>query len=915
MWNLELYIDHIEKRIKDEEAEGDKVRLHMWQAKTFDSVKEQCRWVKAKEKGTREEAPKRLEEIKHIRDELTTSRQEWLQRWTIGDDTRGDLNNVHFAEALTRDYGGPTTSTCEGNWMSAQGLERMAKKTAGKASGPDGWSASALTQLPHRFWFFLSQLWEEIICCGKPPRVWTLVRVALIPKDDADGGLRPISVASVLWRIGASLAAKEIGRQVGAWLRPEVQGCIPGRGIEHIHARIQATVWNKGFVMLSQDLSKFFDIIRYSHAAGILRWAGAPKLAATVLAFYGMGRRLLSVAGAVDTAWVLPERGIMQGCPLSPLIAALMGDIWCRRIRRSANPPQVAVYLDDRGLWASGPDAPSRLREADVASAEFDQRFCLTLNSGKCVKATAPGLPAQFLGQPKNDWDAVTGVEKTEFALLGMHFDLEEGVATVKRVYASRWHQRIALVSKLCIPVLQKARLIRVMVLPLLTWAAPYVHLDAAAIESFQATIALQLWKVGSTKNAAALLKQEILGWETNLPVAWHMAVFRAVSRLWCVRKSGPEWTDDLEIGFLMAESTALVPALATVMEYNGLGWNEARGEVTRRDAAGRTRKWVAGHDPRSVLFEWMVEFRRAATVQKASRLKNDVSRSGDDPLLAQGPNLAPPPPGCAFSGDRHANEYAHAGLDNRRRNHSLGCGLSCWHMLGAGAAKSGRDDPRRWCMCGRYEPSMPHLLWSCERTEARRAALCLRQPRDPMEERLLLVPLRQSLAPPIYHDMGQGEAIVDYVADALRKGEVALLASDGSAKLGAAAWAVVTNELFIGGTTNNEAALAYDAEVAGLRELLRVCAEAAPHAAKGAKVVAVLDCSNVARRFNDRADRCAKDVRARAYDFDPARNIWEGEKATAFAWMDKVFELAIAASDDYRDFIGASCPADGDQE
>lgn len=141
-------------------------------------------------------------------------------------------------------------------------------------------------------------------------------------------------MASVLWRIGASRAAMEICRQVGVWLRPEVQGGIPNKGIEHIHAQIQGDCGHEGFAMLSQDLSKFFDDIRFSHAAGILRWAGAPKLATAVLAFYGLGERLFSVAGAVDSTWVAPERGIMQGCPLSPWIATPMGELWCRRIRR-----------------------------------------------------------------------------------------------------------------------------------------------------------------------------------------------------------------------------------------------------------------------------------------------------------------------------------------------------------------------------------------------------------------------------------------------------------------------------------------------------------------------------------------------------------------------------------------------------
>lgn len=214
---------------------------------------------------------------------------------------------------------------------------------------------------------------------------------------------------------------------------------------------------------------------------------------------------------------------------------------------------------------------------------------------------------------------------------------------------------------------------------------------------------------------------------------------------------------------------------------------------------------------------------------------------------------------------------------------------------------------------------------------------------------------------------------MIDWVIGAFRTGGVAYIASDGNSKLGAAAWAVVSDSLAIGGTTIRDAASAFDAEIAGLRELLRVCAEAAPHAVKGAKVVPVVDCSeaitlvgapaqgerfrvigdrtrlaeyirsqhvqlilqwvpshkeeveglvchrdcdnNIAHKLNDRADDCAKDIGAKAYDLDSARKIWEGEKAAAVAWMDKAFELAVVISDDYGEFVGASSPSDGDQD
>lgn len=76
-------------------------------------------------------------------------------------------------------------------------------------------------------------------------------------------------------------------------------------------------------IFLSQDLSKFFDSIDYELLCLTLKWlCMPPQVLQVIKSFYTGGRRLLTYRRETDGQWIQQERGILQGCPFSPLIAA-----------------------------------------------------------------------------------------------------------------------------------------------------------------------------------------------------------------------------------------------------------------------------------------------------------------------------------------------------------------------------------------------------------------------------------------------------------------------------------------------------------------------------------------------------------------------------------------------------------------
>lgn len=99
--------------------------------------------------------------------------------------------------------------------------------------------------------------------------------------------------------------------------------------------------------------------------------------------------RVFSLQGALGCEWVRPERGLPQGCPLSPVIAAAVSHCWAAYVIGQDDPVTAKVtghaYVDDRCLLLRAGASRHHLREAIDRSHEFDLAFKLSLSLTKCA--------------------------------------------------------------------------------------------------------------------------------------------------------------------------------------------------------------------------------------------------------------------------------------------------------------------------------------------------------------------------------------------------------------------------------------------------------------------------------------------------------------------------------------------------
>ena len=94
-----------------------------------------------------------------------------------------------------------------------------------KAAGTDGWLVSHWAVLPVQFFEKLAVVWNMVLDGASIPASWLQVRICTIPKPT--GGDRPLAIAALAWRLGATVIARELW--VARVFPAELYGGMPGR--------------------------------------------------------------------------------------------------------------------------------------------------------------------------------------------------------------------------------------------------------------------------------------------------------------------------------------------------------------------------------------------------------------------------------------------------------------------------------------------------------------------------------------------------------------------------------------------------------------------------------------------------------------------------------------------------------------
>lgn len=221
------------------------------------------------------------------------------------------------------------------------------KMKASTSPGPDGLPVEYYKTFWPQLGPLLTQVINFVLDGGFTPSSYKCGRIVLVPKDPSlDRGLpqswRPITLLNVDYKILASLVATRF-REVLPYIISPYQTCsVLGRSIfsslsmirdllAYINARSQSGA------VVSLDQAKAFDRVFHCYIIGVLRAFGFPSSFVRVFqVLYSNLTSDLIVNGHISAAFPV-NRGVRQGCPLSPMIFVLCLDPLLRRLQCDAS--------------------------------------------------------------------------------------------------------------------------------------------------------------------------------------------------------------------------------------------------------------------------------------------------------------------------------------------------------------------------------------------------------------------------------------------------------------------------------------------------------------------------------------------------------------------------------------------------
>ncbi|CAE7801443.1 unnamed protein product [Symbiodinium sp. CCMP2592] len=468
---------------------------------------------------------------------------------------------------------------------------------------------------------------------------------------------------------------------------------------------------SKAFIQ--EDLQKYYDTIHFPLAALVLERLGMPvQVVALLKSFYSRQFRLLSFRGQCSSQWILATRGLVQGCPMSPVIAAAIMHIW--QLTVSSARVSSLAYQDDRTLILKPDVSQMRgtvmdlqpLADACQRSRAFDAAFEFSCDSTKSAVIgddRCQGL-ADNLGYPREENLSLLGVchplnPRAPRRLL--HFTVDKLKARMKFIPAAVVHPRLVILHLRSLPSADEL---------------------ASVTSGVKASFGKNL-----TFEAPPCLVHEECGWLTEPSFCADWALLQQAHRLHC---SPPPWLELLPLSEACAPWFRVLPLATKVLQR--LGWTVSGngGVIYRRDNALRMREYRMGFDSLQVLKEWLLLHYRRRYLSRCGRVVKSLHRQG--PNLAQGADLPAPAAGAFIRAAGHVATWSKNPPVPLKRA-ALATGGSVWHFGPRFGPWAAQQPPQ--CLCGLNKPSRVHLTFHCPVTRDLRDGMLA--PATRIQERL----------------------------------------------------------------------------------------------------------------------------------------------------------------------------------
>lgn len=254
--------------------------------------------------------------------------------------------------------------------------------------------------------------------------------IKLICKDESRKGdlsaWRPITLLNADYKICAKALQLRLSRIIDMIISPAQASSVPGRSIQqHLFALRDVCYWaadrRAEVFLMSIDQEKAFDRVDHSFLFYVIRRAGlGERFLQQVQALYSGAESMVLVNGRPSEPFPI-QRGVRQGCPLSPVLYILTFEAVIRRL--SDMIPRVRLPGSQRFplLFAFADDLTVCLPTGTSVRAVLDCLHIYGRASGAKVNERKSSIMALQEDFPYSD---VWGIPVVHSArILGIHFN------------------------------------------------------------------------------------------------------------------------------------------------------------------------------------------------------------------------------------------------------------------------------------------------------------------------------------------------------------------------------------------------------------------------------------------------------------------------------------------------------------